>query len=849
MKRAGIAAVLIGIGGLCAMAYIVNDYKKAPSVTLHMPALPDTVQKENPFSAGKLLKSRHFATEWPETAGWTTMVPDSAGVLTLANAPINGDKDAAAPELNTLTTRLRAERFAKGKLVLKSTSRAEVCVNGKSVITKETADSLPTEASANLELLPEADYSVIVNVLSMPDDKSGSQFSLEFVPDKEFEDVVVKSGADMLRRVSPLSTMTGERVSGITMSPDGKYLLTKYRETLSQTESRRRAVLTETATGRVVSEGLNTSVAWMPKGSTLYYVQKGSIGYDMYTMTLPDMRSRKIASGIPEQEFNVSPDEKYLFYYNVVEGEKPDGIMRRLKNPDDRIPGDRDRYYITRYDLQSGVETTLTYGGATTSICDMTADGKKLLYISSISTPAEFPFYKVSLVEMNMDNFKTDTIISNADAYINSAVYSPNGKELFIIGGPDAFDGIGANYGDHPIGNSYDAQGFIMDLATHKVRPLTKNFNPSIDGGVVWHPANNMIYFIGERGFYRELYSLNPDDGKITLIPTDVQNVRGYSIGDEQNKYLAYCGGGFTADGESYLMTLKTGKSQQLDAPLRRHLGNTQFGEMEPWKFTASDGTEIDGYMCLPPDFDSSKKYPLIVYYYGGTSPSNASFYHLYSPQVFASRDYVVYVVNPSGATGYGQEFSARHVNTWGKRTADDIIEGVKKFCKDHSFVNDKKIGCLGASYGGFMTQYLLTQTDIFAAAMSHAGISNVTSYWGEGFWGYSYNSVAAAKSYPWSNPELFTKQGSLFNADKIHTPLLLLHGTVDTNVPIGESIQIFNALRLLNREVEFITVQGENHVISGFEEKQVWQNTIMAWFAKWLQDDPRWWESLYGKK
>ena len=167
---------------------------------------------------------------------------------------------------------------------------------------------------------------------------------------------------------------------------------------------------------------------------------------------------------------------------------------------------------------------------------------------------------------------------------------------------------------------------------------------------------------------------------------------------------------------------------------------------------------------------------------------------------------------------------------------------------RSHPFVNDKKIGCIGASYGGFMTQYLQTLTDIFAAAVSHAGISNVTSYWGEGYWGYSYNSVAAAKSYPWTDPELYTRQGSLFNADKIHTPLLLLHGTVDTNVPIGESIQLFNALKILGRDVEFITVQDENHVISGFDNKLAWQNTIMAWFARYLQDDPRWWESLYGK-
>ena len=295
-------------------------------------------------------------------------------------------------------------------------------------------------------------------------------------------------------------------------------------------------------------------------------------------------------------------------------------------------------------------------------------------------------------------------------------------------------------------------------------------------------------------------------------------------------------------------MNLRNGKSRLIDDPMQASLKDIEFGKMESWRFTASDGTEIDGYACLPPGFDPAKKYPLIVYYYGGTSPSSAVMHHPYAPQVFASRDYVVYVVNPSGTTGYGQEFSARHVNGWGKRTAEDIIEGVKKFCDTHPFVDRKKVGCLGASYGGFMTQYLQTLTDIFAAAVSHAGISNVTSYWGEGYWGYSYNVIAAAKSYPWSNPELYTRQGSLFNADKIHTPLLLLHGTEDTNVPIGESIQIFNALRVLGRDVEFITVDGQNHVITDFDKKLIWQDTIMAWFAKYLQDDPRWWNELYGK-
>lgn len=823
-----------------ASAYVIGGFKGSAPVTLHQPQKPDSVQKENPFSADKLLKSRRFATQWPETDGWTTMVPDTAGNL----VPVDSKN---APQLRTFASHLRAERFAKGKLKLTSSPRADVILNGDVKISKTTADSVPGEQSADIELLPQQDYSLIVNVLTMPDDPGKPEFRLEFVPDKDFESVRVSSGAELERRVSPLSTMQGERVSSMALSPDGKYLLTRYREVVSAEQSRQRVVMTETATGRTVSENIDFSADWMPKSNNLFFTKEGVKDYDLYVMEVPAMRTTRIATAIPDQDVTFSPDEKYLFYYDKVDGAKNEGVMRRYSNPDDRIPGDRDRFYICRYDIQNGVTIPLTYGGGTTSICDISRDGSKLLYMSQRQTPDKYPFYRVSLVQMDMSTFATDTIINDADGFVSNAIYSPDATCLFVVGGPDAFDRIGANHDPEPIANNFDNQGFIMTLADRSVKPVTKDFDPSLEGTPVWNAIDNKIYFIGERGFFRDLYQLNPSDGKIVMLGKEnLQTVRGFSIGDREARYAAYWGGSFTDDGVACLLNLNNGKSTLVDDPLKEWLGDTQFGKMEPWKFTATDGTVVDGYMCLPPDFDANKKYPLIVYYYGGTSPSNASFYHLYSPQVFASRDYVVYVLNPSGTTGYGQEYSARHVNAWGKRTADEIIQGVKEFCKANPFVNKDRIGCLGASYGGFMTQYLLTKTDIFHAAISHAGISNVTSYWGEGFWGYSYNSVAAAKSYPWTDPELFTKQGSLFNADKIHTPLLLLHGTVDTNVPIGESIQLFNALKILGRDVEFITVQDENHVISNFNNKLSWHNTIMAWFAKWLQDDPSWWNALY---
>lgn len=407
---------------------------------------------------------------------------------------------------------------------------------------------------------------------------------------------------------------------------------------------------------------------------------------------------------------------------------------------------------------------------------------------------------------------------------------------------------MGKNCGEHPIANDFDTQAFIVDKATKKVTPITRDFNPSVDF-LQWNRTDGCIYFNTTDEDCKHIYRYIPQTDSFEMLPLQEDVIASFDLAENNPTVAAYVGGGNTSVGVAYTYDVKKKTSALLANPMKPVLDKIEMGTMKEWNFTSEDGTEIKGMMCLPPAFDPNKKYPLIVYYYGGTMPTTRGITSPYCAQLFASRDYVVYVIQPSGTIGYGQEFSARHVNAWGERTADEIIEGTKKFCAAHPFVNDKRIGCIGASYGGFMTMYLQTKTDLFAAAVSHAGISNVTSYWGEGYWGYSYNSVAAAESYPWNNPDLFTKHGALFNADKIKTPLLLLHGTVDTNVPVGESIQLYNALKILGKPVEFITVDGENHFISDYPKRELWHNSIMAWFARWLQDSPAWWNELHPER
>lgn len=835
-----------GALAFCVAAYAapqaVRQFRVAPRVAVAMPAMSDSVDNKGVKYSPAMLLDNRMTTDFNRLK-YTVADADTAGRISF-KAPANGY------EVILIQAPIRAERFAKGNIEVTSTSCFEVLVNNESKAKKTTAQDSLTDASTQktaIELEPERDYTVTVKLLAEAG-KGTPEVAVKFVPDADFENVPVSTDVMMKRRFYVDNCVDGTRVSGTAVSADGKYVLVRYQEYFAPNDYRRTSTVIDAANGRIVAANLPANANWMPKGSTIYYTQKSKSGYNLYTMSVPQMKTDLLMRDIESAYVNFTPDEKSIIYYREAEGKAETGIMRRITSPDDRQPGDRDRRYLVKQDVASGNTVALTYGSKRqNTMLDISPDSRHMLYLATQQTPDKWPFYYHSLVQMDINTLATDTIIAD-DGMINNAQYSPDGRKVLVMGGPNMLGGITLNAGNNPIANDFDTQMAIVDIATGNATQLTKDFDPAVKQ-VVWNHADGNIYFTAEDGFYEPIFRYVVKSGKFEKLPTNVDVVRSFSMPSTEGTYISYSGSTNTRDGAAWLYNVKKNSNTLIDDPQLENTGDVEFGKTEPWKFTASDGTVIDGEITLPPGFDPSKKYPLIVYYYGGTSPSEHRIDHPYNANVFASRDYVVYIINPSGTTGYGQEFSSRHVNAWGKRTADDIIEGVKEFVKQHPFVDEKKIGCLGASYGGFMTQYLQTKTDIFAAAVSHAGISDVTSYWGEGYWGYSYNSVAAAQSYPWTNPELFTQQGSLFNADKIHTPLLLLHGTEDTNVPIGESIQIFNALKILGRDVEFITVDGANHVVTDPDKRRVWQNTIMAWFAKYLQDSPQWWNSMYGEK
>ena len=725
--------------------------------------------------------------------------------------------------------------YVKGKVDVRGPKNYKLYIDG-------------VEAGGELQLAPEH-HTFAIRYLAEPKDTDSISVTFD-------TQIAVAPTIDKRHPYMVHDLTDGKRVRGVSLSPDGRLVCVSYQTTERGGNSRWDYELRDVKTGRLVTRPTH-SIRWMPRTAAWLEEEREQGLRVLYKVNPATGERTRWAAGLPEGSYTVSPTEDYLIVTAEEEGPKEDKDVFEVLEMDDRQPGWRKRHYLVRYDIATGIAQRITFGPKGQYLHDITPDGSKLLVGSSYSRLAKRPTEVQDLYIMDARTLKTDTLL-RGEGFLGSAGFSPDGRQVLLSGTPEAFGRIGCQLPADKTPSMTENELFLYDIATKKVTPLTKDFDPSLDGGADWSWADGMVYFRAECRDYIYLYQLNPKTGKIVQLPCKGDDVYRFDMAAHA-PVIAYLSYNTMEPASAYVYDMKTKKSQTFFAGADA-LGDAELGTCQDYNFTNSNGDTVYGRMYLPKDFDASKKYPMIVYYYGGCSPVSRYFESPYAPQMWNSLGYVAYILQPSGATGFGQEWASRHVNTAGGTPradgsvpggspAGDIIEGTKKICADHPFIDATKIGCMGASYGGFMTQYLQTVTDIFACAVSHAGIANHTSYWGEGYWGYNYSEVSMANSYPWSHRQLYVDQSPLFRADKIHTPLLLLHGNADTNVPLIESLQMFTALKLLGREVALVEVAGENHHILEYGKKEKWLATQMAWFQKWLKGDPTWWDALYPKK
>ncbi len=777
------------------------------------------------------------------TAAWQT--------LQARDQEIRVNYSSEGPATAYLATYIDTEKFIKGQIHIACPQPFRVYLDGNRIWTK-AENNTPTTEKIKIDVSLETGVHLLLIksvYINYENPYWGLRASLSYTDRVENPRPIVTVSSKQHMTIPLL--LDGPKITNVSISPDGSLTAVSFRETqppsdtseswieLYRTENRE---LFQTYRGAISISSIN----WAPTGKKFSYTTRDNSLGTIWIADIDTGQSRPLLKNIQNLGPHAwSPDETYLIYTISEQGAEDRPGVKRIINMADRQPGWRNRSFLYKVNLASGIRQRLTSGQLTTTLNGISPDGQKLLFTRTVEDYTERPYSKTEVFVLDLKTLQPSLLWEGR--WFNEVQWSPDGRRLLFLGGPSAFGSLGINLPNDTAPNEYDTQAYLFDMATNSIDPISTNFDPAINQAV-WSQTENCIYFVTNDRSFRHLFRYNLLTKEFEYIECGVEVLGAFSLAKE-NPVAAYTGSSAAVPPKSFVINLRTRESRLLLDPGKIDYSDVSFGDVQRWTCKNKNGVEIEGRVYYPPDFLPGKKYPCIVYYYGGTSPVTRDFGGRYPKNLWAAQGYIVYVLQPSGATGFGQSFSAAHVNDWGLTVADEIIHCVTQFLSAHSFVDSSRLGCIGASYGGFMTMLLQTRTNIFTAAVAHAGISSISSYWGEGFWGYAYSAYAAANSFPWNRKDIYINQSALFNADKISTPLLLLHGSADTNVPPGESAQLFTALKLLGREVEYIQISNQDHHILTYNKRILWTKTIMAWFDRWLKREPDWWYHLYPSK
>ena len=561
----------------------------------------------------------------------------------------------AAGVLRTLRFNVQTPRFVEATLSVEKLANHRVYVDG-------------TQLSGDKLSLQPGRAEIVIQALTLAEAKDSFFVSLR---GDNLKDVVVNASGK--RPYTMKDMLLGESYSRCSMSPDGKFavILTYLREENGNISYTTR--LTELATGKDVFK-LNgyTPYSWLEaEDHQLFFTRNNLQGRELVLFDAATRSETVLAEHIPDGNFEVSPKKDYLIYTLTEEGPTSSNSLKLLRDPDDRMPGWRNRSTLWKYDLASATMSRLTYGSAGVYLSDISQDAKKLLLCYTRFDPAKMPFERRTIVEMDAYTGKVDTLLADT-AFISSAIYSPDATRLLISASPASFNRLGCEVGKDMNPNAFDYRLYLYDIASHRTKPLLPSFKPSV-GNYQWSRGDGQIYFVADDASGRGIFSLNPESGAVKSYRIPIECVSGFSMAVGQRKNPDFMAFGQSGERARDMVIGKLDTTTPRVKPFgplsfEKSVGDVAVGSCRDWKFLTSRGDSIDGFFFLPPNFDETKKYPMIVYYYGGCTPSTKCLEYQYPVQVLAGQGYVVYVVNPSGCIGYGQEFAARHVNAWGKR-------------------------------------------------------------------------------------------------------------------------------------------------------------------------------------
>ncbi|MDQ6809881.1 MAG: S9 family peptidase [Verrucomicrobiota bacterium] len=449
-------------------------------------------------------------------------------------------------------------------------------------------------------------------------------------------------------------------------------------------------------------------------------------------------------------------------------------------------------------------------------------DGQELAYTSNIdeveATSTNNEIFIVPIAGGIGQSGSDPKKISTSPGSDTTPVYSPDGKYLAWRSMARA---------------GYEADKEAL-LVFERDNSQTRNQTPDWDrsvGSLAWSPDSKSVFFSAEDHGESPIYSLGLDGKQPTeLARTHADDVTFANDG----RTLFFSRVGVAAPAEIARLDV----SRKSEPVAVTHVNDALLSQidlqpLESFTFKGAENTDVQGFLIKPPGFEPNKKYPLKFLIHGG--PQGAwgnSWSYRWNPELFAANGYVVVMINPHGSTGYGQKFTDGVNLDWGGKPYVDLMKGLDYAEKTFPFIDKTREAALGASYGGYMVNWILGHTDRFKCAVSHDGMFNTESAYGttEELWFNEWEFGGP----PWKNRELYRKWSPLLFADKMKTPTLVVHGQLDFRLDVSEGFQLFTTLQRMKVPSKMLYFPDEGHWVLKPQNAQLWYKTVNEWVDQW---------------
>jgi len=356
---------------------------------------------------------------------------------------------------------------------------------------------------------------------------------------------------------------------------------------------------------------------------------------------------------------------------------------------------------------------------------------------------------------------------------------------------------------------------------------LTKDNDLSVSE-FVWSPDAKSIYFLAENEIYNSIYKLEVATSKLTLLQKEGDNANLLLSNDGQKLFFKQQRTNLPY--EIFSISTEGKDLKQITFTNSDRLASIEMNPLETFWCKGANGTKVQSILVKPPFFDVKKKYPMIFLVHGGPQGHwSDDFHYRWNLHMFASKGYVVVATNPRGSTGYGQKFVDEISGDWGGKPYVDLMNAYDYAVKNFSFIDAKNTFAAGASYGGYMINWIAGHTNSFNALVSHDGMYNAESAWGttEELWFNEWEFKGA----PFQNRKLYEKFSPSRFIQNCKTPMLIIHSANDFRLSEEQAFQLFTALQRLDVESKFLYFPDESHWVTKPQNAKLWWDTVLDWF------------------